>query len=135
MKFPNDLTVIGDMTYRGTCPKETVEHVTFINRMRQQHPEQAALLIHPQNEGKRHYRQAANAKAMGALNAGASDIIIPGAPAFVCEIKRRDHTQSRWQPGQQEYLRAAQEQGCFVIVALGADAAMTGVELWINRKK
>ena len=54
---------------------------------------------------------------------GASDIIIPGGPAFVCELKRRDHTQSKWQDGQQEYLDAAQRAGAFVCIALGYKAA------------
>ena len=54
---------------------------------------------------------------------GAVDIIIPGRPAFVCELKRRDHTKSVWQKGQLNYLRIAQELGSFACVALGADAA------------
>ena len=61
-------------------------------------------------------------KAEGMVK-GASDIIIPGGPAFVCELKRRDHTKSVWQDGQQEYLYAAQRAGAFVCIALGHKAA------------
>jgi hypothetical protein len=43
----------------------------------------------------------------GWITPGASDIIIPAACSFVCEIKRRDHTKSKWQPGQVEYLESA----------------------------
>ena len=62
---------------------------------------------------------------------GAADVIIPASPAFVCEIKRRDHTKSQWQDGQQEYLNAAQKAGAFVCVALGADAAWEAFDDWL----
>lgn len=61
---------------------------------------------------------------------GASDIIIPASLSFVCELKRRDHTQSSWQPGQREYLTAAQDAGAFVCVALGWDAAWEAFNEW-----
>ena len=67
------------------------------------------------------------------MTKGASDIIIPGSPAFVCELKRRDHTKSRWEDGQQEYLTAAQDAGAFVCIALGADAAMEAFNDWLRR--
>jgi hypothetical protein len=66
--------------------------------------------------------QIAREKAEGMVK-GASDVIICGSPTFVCEIKRRDHTKSTWQDGQQEFLNAAQKTGSFVCIALGADAA------------
>jgi hypothetical protein len=66
------------------------------------------------------------------MTEGASDIIIPGCPAFVCELKRRDHTKSKWQDGQLEYLETAQKAGAFVCVALGADAAMEAFEEWLK---
>lgn len=63
------------------------------------------------------------------MTPGAADIIIPCG--FVCELKRRDHTKSKWQPGQLEYLEAAQDAGCFVAVALGWEAALEAVDAWI----
>jgi len=63
-----------------------------------------------------------------------NDIIIPAAPAFVCELKRRDHTKSAWQKGQIEYLENCQKNGCFVCVALGYEAALQAVEDWTKNK-
>lgn len=123
MKFPNDIRVYGDMSYRGDCPSETLEQVTFFARLRSQYSDLYGLIaLHPRNEGLRTWTKAAFERAEG-MTKGAADVIIPATPAFVCEIKRRDHTKSKWQDGQQEYLHAAQEKGAFVCVALGADAA------------
>ena len=122
--------VFGDTSWRGKCPTETVEQVTFFGRLRRQYPETwGRLAIHPRNEGKRTAQQTMRAKAEG-MTAGTSDIVIPGRPAFVCELKRRDHTQSKWEPGQPDYLETAERAGCFVCVALGADAATEAFELW-----
>jgi len=122
--------VYGDTSWRGKCPTETVEQVTFFGRLRRQYPETwGRLAIHPRNEGKRTAQQTMRAKAEG-MTAGTSDIVIPGRPAFVCELKRRDHTQSKWEPGQPDYLETAERAGCFVCVALGADAATEAFELW-----
>src|SRR5690554_7745661 len=103
MKIPDWLPCYGDRSYRGSCPQEGAEQVTFFNRLRKEHPDTwGRLAIHPKNEGKRRggqFQQLARDKAMG-LSPGASDIIIPGSPAFIVEMKRRDHTQSTWQPGQ-----------------------------------
>lgn len=122
--------VYGDQEFRGKCPSESVEQVTFFNRVRKV-PIWGTIALHPRNEGKRHYKQVTKEKAEG-MTEGASDIIIPGCPAFVCELKRRDRTQSKWQKGQQEYLEAAQKAGAFTCVALGADAAMEAFEEWIG---
>jgi hypothetical protein len=123
MKFPQNLKVYGDQEYRGDCPSESVEQVTFFNRMRRKYPDPWGIIaFHPRNEGQRHFRQVSKEKAEGMVK-GAADVIIPASPAFVCEIKRRDHTKSTWQDGQQEFLNAAQKAGAFVCIALGADAA------------
>jgi len=61
---------------------------------------------------------------------GASDVIIPSRVTFVCEMKRADHTKSKWQPGQIDYLNAAQDAGAWVCVALGWEAAMEAVREW-----
>lgn len=123
MKFPSDLPVYGDTQYRGECPSETMEQVTFFGRLREQYAESWGLIaLHPRNEGLRTWTKAAFERAEG-MTKGAADIIIPGFPSFVCEIKRRDHTKSKWQEGQQEYLDASKKAGSFVCIALGADAA------------
>lgn len=122
--------VYGDPDWRGKCPSEAVEQVTFFNRVRKV-PKWGILALHPRNEGKRHYKQVSREKAEG-MTKGASDIIIPGYPAFVCELKRRDRTQSTWQDGQKEYLEAARNAGAFACVALGADAAWQAFGEWVE---
>lgn len=131
MNFPNWLDVYGDASYRGECPQEGAEQVTFFSRLRREYPDTLGkIALHPKNEAKRTHGQAMVQKAEG-MASGASDIIIPGAPSFVCELKRRDHTKSTWQQDQLPYLAAAKEQGSFVCVALGCDAAWEALHQWI----
>ena len=66
------------------------------------------------------------------MTPGASDIIIPASVSFVCELKRKDHTQSKWQDGQIEYLEAANHAGAFVCVALGWEAAWQAFNDWLQ---
>lgn len=135
MKIPDWLPCYGDLAYRGDCPTESAEQVTFFQRLRSEYPDTYGLLaVHPKNEGKRRggqFQQLARDKALG-LSPGASDIIIPGSPAFVVEMKRRAHTQSSWQPGQLAYLEAAQKAGCFVGVALGWEGAWQAFHEWLK---
>ena len=130
MKFPEWLDVYGYQSWRGKCPPEAAEQVTFFNKLRREYPDSyGRIAIHPRNEGKRHYSQVAKEKAEG-MSPGASDIIIPGAPSFICELKRKDHTKCKWEEGQQEYLEAAKNAGAFVCVALGWEAAWQAFEDW-----
>lgn len=133
MKIPEWLQVYGDVSFRGDCPKEALEQITFFTQIRNQWPNSIGVLaLHPKNEEKRRgkdFYRLAKDKAMG-MSPGASDIVIPGSPAFVCEMKRQDHTKSAWQAGQIEYLEAAHSQGAFVCVALGWEAAMQAVMEW-----
>lgn len=126
--------VYGDLSFRGKCQVESVEQVTFFNRLRTGNPDTwGKLAVHPRNEGLKtggHIRAVARHRAEG-MTPGAADIIIPGAPAFVCELKRRDPTQSAWQDGQVEYLTSAHEAGCFACVAFGADAAWQAFGDWL----
>ena len=39
---------------------------------------------------------------------------------------------SQWREGQIEYLEAADKAGSFAFVALGADAAMEGIDQWLK---
>ena len=135
MKFPEWLTVWGAQDYRGECPLEEAEQATFFSRLRKLHPETyGRLALHPKNEGKRRgaqFAQLARDKALG-MTKSAPDVVLPGAPTLLIEIKRRDHTQSKWQPGQVEYLETAQQLGCVVAVALGWQGAMAAFEAWLN---
>lgn len=131
MKFPEGIAVYGNKMYREWCPSESIEQVTFFSELRRNYPETHGLLaIHPRNEGKRTYHQIARDKSEG-LSTGASDIIIPGCPAFICELKRQDHTKCKLGDEQVKYLLAAKEAGCFVCIALGWVAAYEAFEEWI----
>ena len=132
MKFNNWIKVYGDKTYRNKkCPPESSEQITFFNVLRREYPELGAIAIHPRNEGKRSIQQTQRQKAEG-MTAGASDIIIPGNPTFVCEMKRQDHTLCKWEPNQIVYLEQCQEQGAFVCVALGYKAALEALKQWMK---
>ena len=125
--------IYGDQKWRGKCPKEELEQVTFFNRLRREYPGTYGLIaLHPRNEqqlrGSQH-RILMQQKAEG-MAPGASDIVIPGSPAFVCEMKRKDHTLSSWQDGQVEYLAAAQAAGAFACLALGWEAAWSAFIQW-----
>lgn len=134
LDLPKGVRLFGDPAFRGKCPVESAEQITFFQRIRATHPDDwGALALHPRNEqqlrGGQH-RALARHKAEG-MTPGASDIIIPGPVTFVCELKRRDHTKSAWQPGQLEYLEAAARAGAFACVALGADAAGGAFDEWL----
>lgn len=127
--------VFGDVSFRGKCPKEEVEQASFFARLRREYPASWGLIaLHPRNEGLKVGRQFSSVikhQAEG-MAKGAADIIIPASPAFVCELKRQDHTLSQWQDGQREYLSAAADAGAFACVALGAAAAWNAFEVWLE---
>lgn len=132
MKLPTWLPTYGDTSFRGDCPSEAAEQATFFNRIRAQYPETwGRIATHIKNEGKRNQNQYAKDRMQG-LTKGASDIIIPGNPAFICELKRKDHTKSKWQTGQQDYLETCHKHGAFVCLALGVDAAWEAFEKYLQ---
>jgi hypothetical protein len=136
MKIPPWLPAYGDLTYRGECPLESAEQATFFNVLRSKYTLLGKIALHPKNEGKRvggQFRQLAKDKALG-LAVGAADIVIPGSPTFVCEMKRRDHTLCSWQPGQLDYLAGAKSCGAFVCVAFGYQGALDAVEQWLSER-
>lgn len=134
MKFHKDLKVYGDTSFRGKCPKEEVEQITFFNELKRLHPEISELATHIKNEGKKSWGQIRKDQASG-LNQGFSDIIIAGCPTCLIEMKRKDHTKSHWQENQQEKLLLAQDVGVFSCVALGYLGALEAVEDWIKCTK
>lgn len=136
MKFPDWLPVYGDVDFRGKCPLETIEQMSFFNKIRKEYPDTyGAIAIHPRNEGLKENGQFSTVIKHNAegMTKGASDIIIPGSPSFVCEIKRQNHMLSSWQTGQIEYLLACDKLGSFICVALGAKAAYEAFEDWLSR--
>lgn len=135
MKFNDEITVFGDASFRGNCPLEANEQKLFISYLRTKYPKTyGAIVVHNRNEGKRSFQQAARFKADG-MTKGASDIMIPANPPFVCEMKRKDHTKSQWKDRQQEYLIACKELGAFSCLALGYDGAVKAFEDYLAKHK
>lgn len=133
MKFPEFLKVYGDTSYRGKCPIEDLEQINFFAHLSELWPQYFDVAIHPKNEGQRTWGQVSKDKKMG-LNKGASDIIIPAIQPLIIELKRRDHTKSKWSDGQIKYLLAANNLGAFTCVALGYEAALEAVADWHSQK-
>jgi hypothetical protein len=121
-KWPKWLKVY-DSGFRGKCPLEAAEQATFFNRIRREYPDTyGKIATHIKNEGRRTPQQIQKDRAQG-LTKGASDIIIPCSPAFVCELKRKDRTKSTVYDEQIEYLKAAHDLGGFSCLAFGVDEA------------
>lgn len=131
MKLPVGIEVFGNLDFRGAkCPKEVMEQVTFFNQLRAKYPDSYGLVaVHNRNEGKKTPDQVSREKAEG-MATGSPDIMIPGNPAFLCELKRQDHTLSRLQPMQEPYLRAAMALGAYGCIAFGWEAAMEAFDHW-----
>jgi hypothetical protein len=133
--LPPDIYLYGDPTFRGKCPVENADQVTLFAFIRAQYPKTwGVLAFHPRNEGVRTIGQARWQKAEG-MTTGTVDVIIPARVPLVMEIKRKDHTKSTWQPGQVEYLRAAQAAGSYACIALGYEAAIAAVRYWDAQAK
>lgn len=128
-KIPPQIKVFGDTSFRGDCPKETPEQISFLCLLKSEFPELAKIAVHIRNEGKRTKRQGAQQKLEG-MNTGASDIIIPCVPPMLIELKRRDHTKSSSSEKQLKYLIDSEKQGAFACYALGAVGAIEAVREW-----
>lgn len=135
-KIPKQIPVYGDTEWRGKCPLEVAEQVSFLCLLRAEFPKLAEIAVHIRNEGKRTKRQGAAQKAEG-LNTGASDLLIPCTPSILIELKRRDHTKSSIADKQIKYLVNSESMGSFSCVALGASGAIEAVRAWhtINHQK
>lgn len=132
MKFPPGIKVYGDKSYRGACPSETLETVTFFNYLRREYPDTYGILAyHPRNEGRRTHHQVMRDKSEG-LVTGTCDIIIVGSPSLCIEMKRLDHTKSTITEEQIKYLQAAKSNGASTCIALGYEAALEAFNDWID---
>lgn len=135
MIIPEWLPTYGDPSYRGPCPAESAEQISFFNQLRKYHPDLASLVFHPRMEGKRTRGQTEWQQADGSIVAGVADVIGIGCPPLVMELKRRDPTKSRWQPGQVDFLKKSLDAGAFVCLCLGYVAALEALEEWVSSKK
>jgi hypothetical protein len=123
----HEIPVFGDINYRGECPSEMAEQVSFLAQLKLEFPELWEIAVHIENEGKRN--DAARKKQQG-MRTGASDIVIPCCQPILIELKRKDHTQSSISGEQIAYLVRAKRLGAFACVALGAAGAMEAVLAW-----
>lgn len=123
----------GDLSYRNkNCPQEFDEQKTIVNQVRKHYPDLVFTSI--KNEGKRTKIQMDEDKSMG-FRAGVSDLIFFGSPTLCLEVKRADHTLCKWQPEQEPFLIAAQEQGAMTCVCFGWQAGMEAIKDWLSIKK
>lgn len=131
MKFPKGVKVYGDINYRDKkCPLEGAEQGTFFNVLREEFPDTYGIIAtHIKNEGKRTPAQIARERSQGFVT-GACDIVIPGNPSFTCELKRKDHTQSKLEDKQENYLVQSAKAGSFACIALGYEAAWQAFTEW-----
>lgn len=134
-KIPPQIPVFGDTAFRGACPLEAPEQISFLCLLRSEFPGLAEIAVHIRNEGKRSKRQGHQQKQEG-MNTGASDIVIPCCPPILIELKQRDHTKSSTSAKQLKYLIDSHAMGAFACYALGATGAMEAVREWhrINSK-
>lgn len=121
----NSIPIYGT-TLPGKVPTESAEMATFFNQLP---PHLKSISVHVRNEGKRSVTQAAKQRAEGGWVKGAADIIIPGNPCLVIEMKSRSKT-SRVSKEQKAYLEACQANGAMACVAYGWEAAMEAVREW-----
>lgn len=116
--------------FRGPCPKESAEQMTFFNEIRRRYPDTYGVLaFHARNEGKKTAQQVKVEKAEG-MTTGTPDIIIPASITFVCELKRQNMVASSVRKEQKKYLIAAAKLGAFACVCGGWRQAMIAFEEW-----
>ena len=125
----NNIKTYGDINFRGQCAKEDLVVQTIVNQVRKRYPH--VMFTHIKNEGKRTKAQIDFDKSMGMVG-GISDLVFFGHPMMLMEVKRQDHTKSKWQPNQQEFLINTAKQGCFSCVCFGWEAGMQAVEEWLS---
>lgn len=128
LKKCKNIEIAGDTTFRGECPHEVAEQVTFFNELKKIRPDLWSIATHIRNEGKRNASQAQRHKAEG-MNTGAADIIIPCSPPYVIELKRRDHTKSKISDEQVKYLENCKKLGAKVCIALGYKEAISFISI------
>lgn len=116
----------------GKHPTEAAEMATFFNILRLQYPKLHKVALHIRNEGRRSNSQMQAQKAQGGFVKGASDIIIPGNPTFVCELKSLAKS-AKISEDQIAYLENAANVGAFSCLAYGHEAAMEAVKEWAGQ--
>ena len=130
MKIPPSIKIYGE-SVKGCKVTEANHMTTFFNTLRLKHPEYAAIALHIRNEGKRTHSQISREKAQGGFVTGCADIIVPGNPSLVIEMKSRSKS-AKISPEQIAYLLNAQELGSVCCITLGHEAAMDAFNDWLK---
>lgn len=131
------IDVYGDHSFRGECSLEDSCLASFFAWVRYQYPQYHDLIFHCETEfnptSATSYAYHAKSTAKGRLDGLADIVCLPiksGAPAFVCELKRKDISKSLASKKRKEHfhtqllrLQSQKKSGAFAIVALGLDAA------------
>lgn len=135
MNFPEGIIVWGDTRFRGKCPLEAVEQVSWFNKIRREYPDTyGAVATHVRNEGLKERAQFSSVMKHSAegMTKGCADIIVPARIPLIIEMKRADHTRSEISDEQVKYLKAATALGGYACVALGAVAAWEAFQHWLT---
>ena len=137
--IPQGIRIYGDINYRDKqCPKESIEQITFINWVRRSYPDtHGRTIFHAKNEAKLingQFSAIDKDRAMGMVK-GCADIHDHGSPSLCMEVKRKDHTKSKIETEQIDYLLAAQNNGAFVCICLGYEAAIDAFIYWKSLDK
>lgn len=100
---------------------------SFFNKLRTDRPHFALLATHVQNEKIRTYQQAQADKLKGMVPGWVDITLVSGAPTFMSEMKVIG---GKWQKGQLDHMKAAQEMGAFVSLSWGAKGAWEAFLYW-----
>jgi hypothetical protein len=130
--IPKWLPVYGDRSFKGKCPREAEDQMSFFSWLECELPEFARLTFHPKVEGRRTPAQATIDRKMGAMKKGVVDVIAIGSPMLVMEIKRKDEKLSEWRDGQLKFLEESKNAGAVVAVVFGLEAAKEAYADWVS---
>ena len=143
------IKIVGDIKYRGDCPKEDTDLASFFAWVRYQYKEYYDLIFHNETEfnpqGGSSYAYHAKSKSKGRLDGLADIVCLPiskGAPAFICELKRKDILKSlsgekRKTHFETQLMRLSSQQDCgnITIIALGLDAVKQAFTEYVEEYK
>lgn len=124
---------------KNKVPTEDAELITFFNQLRLLYPDVAKIAVHVKNEGQRFRNQMQQERIRGFIK-GTPDIIIPGCPTLLIELKRRIAREneikhySKATPEQLAYLAAAREFGAQAHVCFGYEEALSVVDKWLHNQ-
>lgn len=124
--------LVFDSGYRGPCNKEDTDQQAFIAWIRYHCP--WVNVFHVPNELNGSKVQGEIMRRKGKVGGVSDNIILtPGhdKPFAAMELKRRDKTKGKWQPGQREFLNKTADDGGFASVSYGLDCIKNSAKLYL----